>query len=49
MTGFLARISARRPFAVIAIWVVTVVVAGVLAIDGEVDPGSTPPRPRSSG
>ncbi len=39
MTGFLARISVRRPFAVIAIWVVAVVVAGVLAIDGEVAPG----------
>ena len=39
MTGFLARISARRPFAVIAIWIAAVVVAGFLAIDGEMAPG----------
>ena len=42
MTGYLARISARRPFAVIAIWVVTVVIAGFLAVDGEVAPGPAP-------
>ena len=42
MTGYLARFSARRPFAVIAVWVGAVVVAGVLAIDGEVAPGPTP-------
>ncbi len=42
MTGSLARISARRPFAVIATWLVVVVVAGVIAIDGEVAPGPKP-------
>ena len=42
MTGFLARISVRRPFAVIGVWIAAVVVAGVLAIDGEVAPGPAP-------
>ena len=42
MTGYLARISARKPFTVIAIWIVAVVVAGLLAIDGEMAPGLAP-------
>ncbi len=42
MIGFLARISSRRPFAIIAIWVVAALVAGALAIDGEVAPGPAP-------
>ena len=42
MTGYLARISARKPFTVIAIWTVAVVGAAFLAIDGEVAPGLSP-------
>ena len=42
MTWYLARFSARRPFTVIAVWIAAVVVAGVLAIDGEVAPDPAP-------
>ena len=42
MIGLLARFSTRRPFVVIAAWILAVVVAGGLAIDGEVAPGPAP-------
>ncbi len=42
MIGLLARFSTRRPFVVIAAWVLAVVVAGGLALDGEVAPGPAP-------
>ena len=42
MIGLLARFSTRRPFVVIAVWIVAVVVAGGLAIDGGVAPGPAP-------
>ena len=42
MIGLLARFSTRRPLVVIAIWILAVVVAGALAIDGEVAPGPVP-------
>ncbi len=42
MIRLLARLSTRRPFVVIAVWVLAVVVAGYLAIDGEVAPGPAP-------
>ncbi len=42
MIGLLARFSTRRPLVVIAIWILAVVVAGGLAIDGGVAPGPAP-------
>ena len=33
MTEFLARVSARRPLLIIAIWATVGLVAGVLAVD----------------
>ena len=42
MTEFLARVSARRPFLVIAIWAVVMLVAGGLAADAEMAPGPKP-------
>ncbi len=38
MTEFLARISARRPLLIIAIWAVVGLVAGGLAVDAEMAP-----------
>lgn len=42
MIGFLAGFSVRRPFVVIAVWVLAAAVAGGLAVDGEVVPGPEP-------
>ena len=42
MTEFLARISARRPFVIIAIWAVVGLIAGGLAVDAEMAPGPKP-------
>ena len=42
MTEWLARFSARRPLLVIAIWAVVVLIAGGLAVDGEMAPGAKP-------
>ena len=42
MTEFLARISARRPLLIIAIWAVVALVAGGLAVDAEMAPGPKP-------
>ncbi len=56
MTEFLARFSARRPLLIIAIWAVVGLIAGGLAVDGEMAPGPKPltdildrPRRRSFG
>ncbi len=42
MTEYLARVSARRPFVVIAIWAVVGLIAGGLAVDAEMAPGPKP-------
>ena len=42
MTEFLARISARRPLLVIAIWAVIGLIAGGFAVDAEMAPGPKP-------
>ena len=42
MIGLLSRFSTRRPLVVIGVWVLAVVVAGGLALDGEVAPGPAP-------
>ena len=42
MTEALARISARRPWLVIAIWAVVGVIAGGFAVDAELVPGPKP-------
>ena len=42
MTEFLARFSARRPLLIIAIWAVVGLIAGGLAVDGEMAPGPKP-------
>ena len=42
MTEFLARISARRPLVVIAIWAVIGLIAGGFAVDAEMAPGPKP-------
>ncbi len=39
MTEWLARVSARRPRLVLAIWLVVALIAGGLAVDGEMGPG----------
>ncbi|MCE2405623.1 MAG: MMPL family transporter [Dehalococcoidia bacterium] len=39
MTELLARVCARKPFLVIAIWGVVAIVAGALAVDSELGPG----------
>ena len=42
MTEFLARISARRPLLIIAIWAVIGLIAGGFAVDAEMAPGPKP-------
>ena len=42
MTELLARVSARRPFVIIAIWAVAALIAGGLAVDAEIAPGPKP-------
>ena len=42
MTEFLARVGARRPFVIIAIWAVAALIAGGLAVDAEMAPGPKP-------
>ena len=42
MTEYLARISARKPFLIIAIWVVIGLVAGGFAVDAEIAPWPPP-------
>ena len=42
MTEFLARVSARRPLLIIAIWAVVGLIAGGFAIDAEMAPGPKP-------
>ena len=39
MTGYLARISARRPRIVLTIWLLAALVSGAMAVDAEVGPG----------
>ena len=38
-TGHWARVCSRKPFLVLAIWGVLVLIAGALAVDGELGPG----------
>ena len=42
MTELLARVSARRPFVIIAIWAVAALIGGGLAVDAEIAPGPKP-------
>ena len=42
MTEFLARISARRPLVVIAVWALVGLIAGGFAVDAEMAPGPKP-------
>ncbi len=42
MIGLMARFSTRRPLVVISVWILAVVVAGGLALDGGVAPGPAP-------
>ena len=42
MTEYLARISARKPFLIIAIWAVIGLVAGGFAVDAEIAPWPPP-------
>ena len=42
MTQFLARISARRPFLIIAIWGVIALIAGGFSVDAEIAPWPPP-------
>ena len=39
MTGYLARISARRPRIVLTVWLLAALVSGAMAVDAEVGPG----------
>ena len=39
MTEWLARFSARRPYLIIGVWLALAIVAGGLAVDGEMGPG----------
>ena len=42
MTELLARVSARKPFLVIAVWAVIALIAGGFAVDAEMAPGPKP-------
>ncbi len=42
MTEWLARVSARRPLVVIAVWAVIALIAGGFAVDAEMAPGPKP-------
>ena len=42
MTERLARVSARKPFVIIAIWAVIAIIAGGFAVDAEMAPGPKP-------